>query len=124
MSREELRLGLFLLTHRNDDMSGDVLIYCKNLLCNTKEPKTREKIIELMKYCNKPEVIEKFAEWKEPKFPVNGVKLLEAGVPKGPPLAKVLDALRTEWMNSEYTATEDELMAKVNGIVESLNLKK
>ena len=112
MSKNELRLGAFIIEHREDDFGDNILDYCQDLMCDTvgKEPKTKEKIIELIKYLGHFDVLPTFQHWDLPKFPVNGNALLQAGIPRGPPLAIALDGLRQKWKRSRYTFTEKELM--------------
>ena len=116
MSRYELRLAVFITNHREDDFGDNRLHYCQDLMCDTvgKEPKTKEKIIELLKYLGHFDVLTTFDQWKLPKFPVNGIALLQAGVPKGPKLAIALDGLRQKWKESRYTFTENDLMKFVD----------
>ena len=112
MSRNEQRLGIFIVNHREDDFGDDKFDHCQDLMCDIsgKEPKTKEKIMELLKYLGYFDVLEQFKEWDLPKFPVNGIALLEAGVPKGPPLAVALNGLREKWKESRFTFTEQELI--------------
>ncbi len=112
ISNFELSMGLFLMLHREDDLGKDTLRYCQDLTCDTagKEPKNKEKIIELLKYTGHHEVIDSFKQWNLPNMPVNGVTLLEAGVPRGRKLAIALDALRKKWKESNYTSTREQLL--------------
>ena len=112
MSRNEQRLGIFVVNHREDDFGDNKLDYCQDLMCDIsgKEPKTKEKIIELLKYLGYFDVLVQFNEWDLPKFPVNGISLLEAGVPRGPSLAVALSGLRQKWKESRFTLTEQELI--------------
>ena len=112
MSRIEQRLGIFIVNHREDDFGENKLDYCQDLMCDIsgKEPKTKEKIIELLKYLGYFDVLEQFNEWDLPKFPVNGIALLEVGVPRGPSLAVTLNGLRQKWKESRFTLTEQELI--------------
>ncbi len=112
LSREELRLGQFILQHREDDLSPDPFRYCLDLQCDTpgRDPKTKSRICELMKYLNQRGALEKYSQYDLPKFPVSGKILLELGVPKGPELAKSLSTLRQVWKESNYEFGEEELL--------------
>ena len=112
MSKNELRLGLFIIKHRDDEIGDNKMRYCQDLMCDTmgKEPKNKEKIVELLKYMGHLSVIGQFEQWILPKFPINGIALLEAGIPTGPELATALDTLKQKWKDSNYTFTEKELM--------------
>ncbi len=122
MSNEEFRLAVFIINHRDDVIGEDKMRYCQDLLCDTiaQEKKTKEKICELLKYLGKGELLDDFGQWNLPKFPVNGIALLEAGVPKGPKLAKMIAALRQKWKESRYMYTEKDLMGFVPEILETL----
>lgn len=39
---------------------------------------------ELLKYHGNKDLLQKFREWKLPRFPVTGHKLIELGIQKGP----------------------------------------
>lgn len=116
MSRDELQLGLFIIIHRNDDFDSDPFATCEDLICDLPGGvvKTKEKLVELLKYRNLRETIEKVTTWDPPKFPVNGTRLIELGVPKGPRFAKVLADLRQKWKESRYTLGEEELLKFVD----------
>ena len=115
MSKEELRTGLFTIAHRGDDLGSNPLRQCQDLYTDTagKEPKTKEKICELLKYLNKRELLKTFSEWEPPRFPVTGYNLIQMGVGKGPLFAKILNGLRQKWKESGYTASLDELLSHV-----------
>ncbi len=91
-------------------------------MCDTvgKEPKTKDKIIELLKYRGMPEVLSDFVDWDLPRFPLSGHRLLERGVEKGPKLAKTLAALRQKWKESKYTYTQEDLLAFVDELKETI----
>jgi tRNA nucleotidyltransferase (CCA-adding enzyme) len=118
MSREELRLGLFIIDHRAVTMGKDPLKHCQDLMCDTagKEPKTHSRICELLKYLGQEETLVKFSDWVPPRFPVSGHKLVELGVPKGPKFAKTLNALRQIWKDSSYVLSEQELLDHVEDL--------
>jgi len=103
---------LFIIGHRGDDLGKDRLRYCQDLVCDAagKEPRLKDKICELLKYRNCRDILTEFNNWIPPKFPVNGIQLLERGVPKGPALARTLDALRLKWKESGYTLTQEQLL--------------
>lgn len=112
MSRDEQRLGLFIIQHRGDDFGSDPFHHCQDLLCDTagKEPRTQDRICELLKYLDNREVLKRFKAYTPPKFPITGYQLIEKGVPKGPIFAKILAALRDIWKKSNYTLSAEELM--------------
>merc|ERR1712004_824873 len=123
LSKDELRTGIFIILHREDDMGNNVFKYCQDLLCDTvgKEPKTKDKIAELLKYRGCSDILEQFNEWNLPKFPVSGVTLLKHGVPKGPTLAKVLNGLRQKWKETDYKLNEEELLVYVDEVIKNID---
>ena len=119
MSRDEQRLGSFILQHRHDDFCVDGMGHCMDLMCDTsgKEPVTKQYVCELLKYNGNTDVLETFQKWTMPKFPFSGHHLVTMGVPKGPKFSKMLNVLRKKWQDSRYTATEADLLSYANTIV-------
>lgn len=80
-------------------------------------------MIELLKYIEAGETLEKFRKWTEDPdtFTVFGLTLLKAGVPKGPNMKNVLKHLNNLWIQSDCKLTEEELIehAKTDTIPES-----
>lgn len=55
-----------------------------------------------------PEVL---AAWPVPKLPVNGGDLMKAGMKPGREMGETLKRLKQVWMDSDFTATKEDLMA-------------
>jgi poly(A) polymerase len=53
-------------------------------------------------------------EWPVPTLPVTGADLIAAGLEPGPELGATLRRLEDWWVATGFTATKDELMAKVS----------
>jgi len=51
--------------------------------------------------------------WQRPVLPVSGEDLLERGIPEGPSVGAGLRKLETEWIDSDFTLTRDDLLAKI-----------
>lgn len=60
------------------------------------------------------------ATWPIPVFPVSGRDLLALGFPGGPVLGEALLRLRACWMQSDYTATREELLLLGRNLVQAL----
>lgn len=122
MSADELKLGLFIVNHREADTGGQPLKHYQDLLLDTvgKEPKVRERILELLKYNGDQKTRLQFSEWTVPKFPVTGYDLINGKVPKGPVFTKTLTELRKLWKQSDYTATKEELLKNLDKILKDL----
>ncbi|PHR54671.1 MAG: hypothetical protein COA43_16315 [Robiginitomaculum sp.] len=50
-------------------------------------------------------------DWERPVFPVTGKDLVTAGVSTGPKMGKIMEALKTLWIRSGFTADKDRLLA-------------
>lgn len=119
LSREELGVLTFIIEHRHDeDFKSRPFAHCCDLHFDhiQKVQKIRQRIEELLKYLGLGEVLERFAAYEPPVFPINGVELLEAGVPKGPAVAKILGALRREWKEGGYQGTKEELLKRTEDL--------
>ena len=116
MSRDEQKLGVFIINYRDEDFGSDPVRFCQDMRCDLKEAKAKDRICELLKYRNQRDTLEEFSKWEMPRFPVSGHSLLAAGVPKGPALAKTLNALRERWKESHYSYNEEQLMVFVEDL--------
>ncbi|KAI6224512.1 hypothetical protein M3Y99_01386400 [Aphelenchoides fujianensis] len=78
------------------------------------EEPARRCCIELLKYVHAPQVLKEFREWSAnaQKFPLGGLDLLEAGVPKGPSVRFTLQHLQKLWIESDFTMSAEELIAR------------
>nr|WP_255607138.1 CCA tRNA nucleotidyltransferase [Phyllobacterium sp. 2063] len=55
--------------------------------------------------------------YERPKFPLSGGDILDSGLDKGPAIGEVHRALEDEWIQSGFTLTRDDLLAKIPGYV-------
>jgi tRNA nucleotidyltransferase (CCA-adding enzyme) len=55
----------------------------------------------------------KIKRWDVPTFPIGGRDLQEKGVAPGPEMGKLLKRLKSEWKESGYTLTRDQLLDRV-----------
>ena len=71
MSKNEHRFGVFIINHREDDFGDHALHYCQDLMCDLsgKESKTKEKIMELLKYRGYFDVLETVQRMGPPQVP-------------------------------------------------------
>ncbi|XP_046571861.1 LOW QUALITY PROTEIN: CCA tRNA nucleotidyltransferase 1, mitochondrial-like [Haliotis rubra] len=119
LSSEELKLGLFIIQHRDDDVGESLSKYCQDLIIDTvgREPKVKDRIIQLMLYKGEGTQADKLACWSPPKFPVTGHDLFAHNVPKGPVFAKTLNELRQIWKRSNCMMSKEELIDKIDEVV-------
>ena len=114
-SNDEKKLAEFILMYRNvlnETIAGEKTANClvdntnwdKNLevfkfilVDHAKDAKCKEKIVELLKYINKMELVDYFHKWAIPNFPITGEMLIERGVKKGPIFTKILNSLKDAW---------------------------
>ncbi|CEF63237.1 CCA tRNA nucleotidyltransferase 1, mitochondrial [Strongyloides ratti] len=99
--------------------------YYKNCMKNEEAAKERVKQIGMYLLCEK-ELLNEINQIKIPYFPLNGVVLMKNNFPKGPKVKFILDNCFTEWVESDYTMSLDDLIAfgKKLEIPENINQKK
>lgn len=106
-SKRDLRLGLFLIRHRDQPVGQDYLYsYCQDLLC---ENVSLYYVDTLLKYHNLNDTIVRIKEWEIPKFPINGTKLIRMGYHRGK-IETILVDLKQYWKESRYTITKAMLL--------------
>jgi len=59
------------------------------------------------------EVLTLVDAWQRPVMPVTGADLLKLGAAEGPAIGDALRQLETAWIESDFTATRDELLAQL-----------
>ena len=123
-SNEEKKLAEFIFIHRNmlDNTTNKTTNTCKGdenwdkdlepykfiLVDNIKDSKIKEKLVELLKYLNRLEIIGFFENWPIPLFPITGEMLIQKNVKKGPIFTKILNELRDLWKFEFHLDTSDE----------------
>lgn len=122
MSTDELKMGLFIVNHRDKDPGCDKLKFYQHLRVGVsgKEPKTKDRICELLKYKGFHEEEEVLREWKPPRCPVNGQDIMDVLAKKGPAVGKVLEELRRRWIKSDFKLTKEELLSQAEEVLESI----
>ena len=127
LSNNEVNVALFIVRQRGDEIGSDGgMSYCMDLYNDhvNKDPKIHVRIAELLKYRGQEPVLREFQSWTPPKFPVSGFDLFAFGVPKGPAFARMLHGLRQVWKESRYMMGKDELMGRIDGLLEEGKIKK
>jgi poly(A) polymerase len=59
-----------------------------------------------------PEFFAAAKDWRRPVFPVTGADLIAAGMAPGPALGRVLERLETFWIESDFAAPKEKLLAE------------
>lgn len=117
LSAYERDLALFIVEHREPKLNIKPLLPYQQLLVEKNKIKhAKEWIVEVLKYNNFPHV-EEFNNWVPPVFPVSGGVLKEKGTYDGRLLGNILQELRKDWANSEFTLSSEELLKKVPHVV-------
>jgi poly(A) polymerase len=52
-------------------------------------------------------------DWQRPRFPLTGRDVMQAGLAQGPEVGRVLAALEDWWVEADFSASEDELRARL-----------
>ena len=55
-------------------------------------------------------------DWQRPRFPLTGHDVMQAGVPEGPQVGRVLAALETGWVQGDFAASEAELRDRLKAM--------
>merc|ERR1712226_328214 len=82
---------------------------------------TRLYIDQVLQYRGDLALAEQFSGWDPPRFPVRGDHLKEAGCPPGKIMSVVLARLKQQWKESDFQIEVDELVARIPGVVDSID---
>lgn len=120
MSNDELKTCLFMVMYKNQEEGDDLIKYYKHLVARLsgKEKKVINRVIELFKYKGYHDLLPEISEWKPPKYPLTGQDLIDRNIKKGPVFAKTLDALRQVWIDSDFQLTREELLDKIEEVIQ------
>jgi poly(A) polymerase len=55
--------------------------------------------------------------WQAPRFPLTGRDVMQAGVPEGPEVGRVLAGLETWWVEGDFAAGEKELRTRLKDMI-------
>jgi len=89
MSAFERDLILHIIQHRRDQSSCSR--HWRWLISDAQDvARAKEFAVWTLKYRGERELAEEVGEWRVPKFPVNGLRLVEGGCPRGPAMTLVI----------------------------------
>ena len=57
--------------------------------------------------------------WERPRFPITGRDAMAAGVPEGPEVGRILEALETWWLAEDFIPDETQLREKMKSLIET-----
>ena len=123
------RIAQTILTYRDTvslvhSTTNDPLKPYKDLLLDLaiQDPNAKDKVVELLKYQHHLAEAEQLSQWTLPRFPVSGTVLSSKGIKQGPTYKIILNDLREAWKQSNFQATESELLNNVlPTVLERLN---
>lgn len=111
------RIAQTILTYRDTvslahSTAMDSLKPYKDLLLDMtiQDPNAKEKVVELLKYQHHLAEAEQLSQWTLARFPVSGTVLSSRGIKQGPTYKIILNDLREAWKQSNFQATENELL--------------
>ncbi|CAF4129985.1 unnamed protein product [Adineta steineri] len=123
-SNECRRLSQLLVVYRDeifllDSSSIDPLKPYKDLLVDLYlfDPNIKEKIIELLKYQYCLNEIQQLIDWPLPHFPISAGMLALKGIKQGGNYKIILHELRQAWKQSNFKATEHQLLEETLPII-------
>jgi poly(A) polymerase len=64
-----------------------------------------------------PRLLALAESWEPPRFPLTGRDVMQAGVPEGPEVGRVLAALENWWAEGDFTAKERDLRARLQDMI-------
>lgn len=106
-STDEYEIMKHIIKYRNSNIT---LTDAKRLHLNRVK---KDLLYKLFEYQGKPDLGEALMRWDTPQFPVNGEDLKRAGVSPGPEMGKLLNTLKTRWIDSKFSMTKDELLNSI-----------
>jgi poly(A) polymerase len=57
--------------------------------------------------------------WQRPIFPLSGREVMQAGVPEGPLVGKILNEVEEWWIDSDFTEDEFSLAERLKAVVQA-----
>lgn len=113
ISAEERKTALYVIAERGDKPHNNPLKPYQDIVVCSKEKNIIKYVSEVLKYRGESQMLVDFRSWDVAKFPLSGKDLLAAGVPKGRGLGGVMETVRQWWMDSDYKATKEELLERL-----------
>jgi poly(A) polymerase len=55
--------------------------------------------------------------WQPPRLPLTGRDVMQAGVPEGPEVGRVLASLEDWWVEGDFAASESALRARLKTMI-------
>ena len=104
LSNVETELLNFLIKHKNNPLDQKKV---EDMIADGVD---KEKISALAELQGKSDMVDHATTANVPNFPVTGNDLIQKGMKPGPEMGAILNQLKTQWKQSNFTATKDELL--------------
>ncbi|XP_065216794.1 CCA tRNA nucleotidyltransferase 1, mitochondrial-like [Planococcus citri] len=122
LSNLDRDLAIFLITQRSKPF---VLIpehplrpYQSLLVEARNREQVKTFILELLRFLNVSDsVVQAFAGWSIPPFPMDSARLRERGISFGRQMGYVMKGLKQYWVNKNFNVTEDDLLNQIPDLV-------
>jgi tRNA nucleotidyltransferase (CCA-adding enzyme) len=111
ISTDDMKLMKFVAHVVNSGTGGDLLTGMKYAIAIDNVPFNH--VIEALKAVGEVVVASHLQVWRQPKFPVSGDDMIAAGMKPGKEIGQALDNAKHLWFMSDFTATKDDLLARV-----------
>lgn len=82
---------------------------------------TKEYVLELLKYNDKPDLFEQLQVWSAPRFPVTGAMLQTHGCSKGRTMGLVMNELKDIWAKGNFELSAEKLLIELPTILNGLD---
>ena len=121
MSGLERDTALFVMEHRNLSDANLKLCKCWWVDSKTKSSSNVKSIIEeVIRYHGNAGLLQDFQAEEFPRLPIGGKDLKEAGCPPGPPIGTLMEKLKEEWKESDFSMDKDQLMALIPTLLDQV----
>ncbi|XP_046658683.1 CCA tRNA nucleotidyltransferase 1, mitochondrial [Homalodisca vitripennis] len=121
MSSSHRDMGLFIIAHRNDNIT---LRWCKYntimLQQRAKLSSIQEWIKEMLTYKHETALLDEYAKWQIPRFPVSGRVLKDHGVPMDRNTARVINKLKEYWVDHDCALDDKQILEQVPAVLEEI----
>ena len=108
-SNNDKRLGVFIVENRTLAYKSDLKIktfqdfLVDGIPCSS--------VVEVLKYCDRQDIVSQLEQWTVPVFPVSGNDLQQsAGFKPGRSMGRMIKQLRDRWKESYFTLTKQDLL--------------
>ena len=110
-SNPEYNVMKFVIENRNKQATLDDMK--RRYVLDMKREDNKNLLVKLLEYNGDKRAASALASWEPPKFPVNGMDVMEAGIPQGQEVRKTLYRLKTMWYDSDFKLSREQLLGEI-----------